>query len=101
MKRWILGLGGALLALAFWILGRDARQLRRTEAQRDALIATGANEHKKQAQILAERAERQKAAATEAAKATEQRLEKLSESNPDMDDLVSAWESERVRQQSD
>jgi len=47
MKKWILGLGAALLAAALWILGRDARQLRRTEAQRDALLATGANEHKK------------------------------------------------------
>lgn len=100
MKKWILGLGAALLAAALWILGRDARQLRRTEAQRDALLATGANEHKKKAQQLADKAEKQKVAAAEAAKTTEKRLEKLSESNPDMDDLLSAWESERVRQQS-
>lgn len=100
MKRWLLAAGGILLAAALWILGRDARQLRRTEEQRDALLATGANEHKKKAQVLADKAEKQKAAAADAAKATEQRLEKLSESNPDMDDLLSAWQSERVRQQS-
>jgi hypothetical protein len=100
VKKWLLAFGGILLAVGLAILGRDARQLRRTEQQRDALLATGANEHKKRAEQLAQKAEKQKVAAADAAKATEQRLEKLSESNPDMDDLLSAWQSERVRQQS-
>lgn len=100
MKNWVLGIGGALLAAALWILGRDARQLRKTEKQRDVLIATGANQHKKKAEDLAQKAEKQKAKAQQAAEETKKRLEKLSETNPDMDDLLSAWESERVRQQS-
>jgi len=100
VKSWILWLGGLLLAAALAILGRDARQLRRTERQRDELLATGANEHKKKAEQLARKAEKQKAAAKDAAAETEKRLEGLSESNPDMDDLLSAWQSERVRQQS-
>lgn len=100
MKRWIYGLGGLLLAVALAILGRDGRQLRRTEAKRDELIASGANEHKKKAEALNQKAEKQKAAAKEAADATQAKLEKLSEKDPDMDDLLSAWKSERVRQQS-
>ena len=101
MKRWILGLGGALLALAFWILGRDVRALRRTEAQRDELLATGANEHKKRAEKLNQKAERLKTQALKAAAQTESRLEDVGEKNPDMDNLLHHWESERVRQQSD
>lgn len=101
MKQWILAIGGALLAAALWILGRDARQLRKTEEHRDRLIATGANEHKKKANQLSQKAEAQKQKAAKAAAETKKRLEKLSETNPDMDDLLSAWESERVRQQSD
>ncbi len=101
MKKALLALGGVLLALALAILGRDARALRRTENQRDELLATGANEHKKKAEQLTRKAEKQKAAAKDAAAATEARLEKLSEKDPDMDDLLSAWQSERVRQQSD
>lgn len=100
MKRWLLAAGGALLAVALWILGRDARQLRRTEEYRDKLLATGANEHKKQAQILAEKAERLKTQAHNSAAFTEARLEKIGEKNPDIDELLHHWESERVRQQS-
>lgn len=100
MRKFLYALGGILLAVGFGILGRDGRAARRAEAQRDALLATGANEHKKKAEQLAVKAEKQKAAAKEAADATKARLEKLSEKDPDMDDLLSAWESERVRQQS-
>ena len=100
MKKWLLGLGGLLLVVGLAILGRDGRALRRTEAQRDELIASGANEHKKKAEQLTRKAEKQKAAAKDAADATRARLEKLSEKDPDMDDLLSAFESERVRQQS-
>jgi hypothetical protein len=100
MKKWILGLGSFLLLVGLAILGRDSRALRRTEAQRDELLATGANEHKKKAEALNRKAEKKKQAAKEAAAATQARLEKISEKDPDMDDLLSAWQSERVRQQS-
>lgn len=100
MKKWLLAFGGFLLVVGLAILGRDGRALRKTERQRDELLAKGANEHKKRAEDLSVKAEKQKAAAAEAAAATEARLEKLSEKDPDMDDLLSAWRSERVRQQS-
>jgi hypothetical protein len=100
MKKWLVSIGGFLLVLALAILGRDGRALRRTEQQRDNLLATGANEHKKKAEALNRTADKQKAAAKQAADATQARLEKLSEKDPDMDDLLSAWQSERVRQQS-
>lgn len=100
MKRWLLALGGILLAMGLAILGRDVRALRRTEAQRDELLAIGANEHKKRAEQLNQKAERLKTQALEAAAQTEARLEEIGEKNPDMDNLLHHWESERVRQQS-
>lgn len=99
MKKWILGLGGFLLVLALAILGRDARALKRTEHQRDELLATGANEHKKKAEQLNLKAEKQKEAAEDAMNATIKRLDALDEKDNDMGDLLSAWQSERVRQQ--
>lgn len=100
MKKWIVGLGGFLLVMALAILGRDARALKRTEQHRDELLATGASEHKKKAEQLNRKAEKQKAAAQDAMDATVKRLDALDEKDNDMGDLLSAWQSERVRQQS-
>ena len=40
MKKWIIGLGTFLLAVALAILGRDGRQLKRVEARRDEELAS-------------------------------------------------------------
>jgi len=98
MKRWWIWLGGVLLAMALVILGRDGRVLRRTEHNRDQLLGTHIKKDQDKAEKLNKSAEKRKAGAKLAAEETRKRLEKNSEANHDMDDLLSAWESERVRQ---
>lgn len=98
MKKWILWLGGALLAVALAILGRDARTVRRLEKRAQDELATGTTEAMLRAQELKEKAAQHQAAASQAAAKTVEKLEALSEKNQDMDDLLSGWQSERVRQ---
>lgn len=98
MKKWLVWLGGALLVLGVVILGRDGRALRRTEANRDHLLATHIKKDQDKAEKLNKKAEKHKAGAKLAAETTLAKLEKLSEKDNDMDDLLSAFESERVRQ---
>ena len=100
MNKWFVGLGVAILGLALLILGRDGRALKKVEARRDEELAKDINDTLGKAKVLNAKAEKHKAAAKVAAVATQQRLEKISEKDPDMDDLLSAWTSERVRQQS-
>lgn len=100
IKKAVLWIGGLLLAVGLGILGRDARQLRRTEKQRDEILAGDIVENLNKAESLSKKAEVQKKNAEAAAAATAARLEKISEKDSDMDDLLSAWKSERVRQQS-
>lgn len=100
MKRWLLWAGGLLLAVGLAILGRDGRALKRTEAERDRLLADNTKASRVKAEKLNKKAERHKAGATLAAEETTKRLEANSEKREDLDDLLSAWESERVRQQS-
>lgn len=100
MNKWIVGLGTFLLGLALLILGRDGRALKRTENNRDQLIATHIKKDQDKADKLNKKAEKHKAGAKLAAEATAARLEKISAKDTPMDDLLSAWQSERVRQQS-
>ena len=100
VKNLITGLGVALLAAALSILGRDGRALKRVEAKRDNELAKDINDRLGIAKALNKKAEKHKADSKVAAEATKKRLEKISENDTDMDDLLSAWESERVRQQS-
>lgn len=86
--------------MALVILGRDGRALKKVETRRDEELAKDINDTLGKAKVLNAKAEKHKAAAKVAAVATQQRLEKISEKDPDMDDLLSAWKSERVRQQS-
>ena len=100
MKGWMIAFGIALLGLALGILGRDGRALKKVESQRDEELANDINDTLGKAKALTAKAEKHKAAAAVAAEATQKRLEKISEKDTDMDDLLSAFESERVRQQS-
>ena len=100
MKKWMIALGGALLALALTILGRDGRRAKAAEKQRDELLGTRIKADQDKAEKLNKKAEKHKAAADQAAAATIEKLEGLREKDHDMDDLLSAWQSERVRQQS-
>lgn len=100
MKKWIIWLGGILLAAALIILGRDGRALKKVEKGRDDLIATGIAKDQKKAEKLNKKANKLKAGALAANEATVKRLENISANDTDMDDLLSAFESERVRQQS-
>ena len=101
MKKWILWLGGALLAVALAILGRDARTVRRLEQRAQDELATGSTEAMVRAERLKEQAAQHQAAASQAAAKTVERLEELSGKDQDMGDLLSHWQSVRVRQQSD
>jgi hypothetical protein len=100
IKKVLIWLGGLLFVVGLGILGRDARQLRRTEKKRDEMLAGDIVDNIKKAESLSQKAETQKKNAAAAAAATTARLEKISEKDSDMDDLLSAWKSERVRQQS-
>ena len=100
MKRWLIWFGGALLAVAVAILGRDGRQLKRVEATRDRELASRTKAGQLRAERLNKKAETHRQNADKAAAETVKRLEKISETDQDMDDLLSAWRSERVRQQS-
>lgn len=100
IKKALIAVGAFLLAVGLAILGRDGRALKRTERHRDELLATKVKADQDKAEKLNKKAEGHKAAAKAAAEATTARLEKLRETDTDMDDLLSAWESERVRQQS-
>lgn len=96
MKKWIIGLGTFLLAVALAILGRDGRQLKRVEARRDEELASRTKAGQLKAEKLNKKAEAHKAAAAEAAARTEAILEERSEKDPDMGSLLSDW---RVRKQ--
>ena len=98
IKKVLIGLGGALLAAALVLLGRDGRALRRTEESRDKLLATKIKADQDKAEKLNKKAEAHKAGAELAAAETRKRLEAVSAKDNDMDDLLSAFESERVRQ---
>lgn len=100
MKRWLLWFGGALLAVALVILGRDGRQLRRLEQRRTAELAQGSKDAMFRAEKLKAQAEKRKADADRAAAKTIEKLEELNGKDQDMDDLLSAWQSERLRQRS-
>lgn len=100
MKRGLLWLGGILLGVALVILGRDGRQVRRLEQRRDEELASGSTDAMHRAELLKAKAEKRKADADRAAAKTIEKLEELRDKDQDMDDLLSAWESERVRQQS-
>lgn len=99
MKKWIIGLGGVLLIIALAILGRDGRELKRVEGERDLQIAERTKKGMIKAEKLKKKADGHKANAKLAAEKTQAILEARSEKDPDMDDLLSAFESERVRQQ--
>ena len=98
MKRWLIWLGGALLAVGLVLLGREGRALRRTEEDRDRRLATGIKTEQVKAEKLNKKAERHKEGAKLAAEETRKRLEARDASDNDMGDLLSAFESERVRQ---
>lgn len=100
MNKWFVGLGVSILGLALFILGRDGRALKKTESKRDDVLADDIVDTLGKAAALNKKAEKHKANAALAAEATQKRLEKLSEKDTNMDDLLSAWSSERVRQQS-
>lgn len=98
MKKWIIGLGGFLLVMALAILGRDGRQLKRLEAYRDKAMTDDILDGTAKAEKLNKKAEKHKAAAADAAARTTAILEARDEQDPDMGDMLSAWQSKRVRQ---
>ena len=100
MKRWIIGFGGLLLVVALAILGRDGRQLKRVEEERDQALADDIIDGTDKAEKLKKKADNHTANARLAAEKTQAILESRSETDPSMDDLLSAFQSERVRQQS-
>jgi hypothetical protein len=98
MKKWLIALGIFLLGLAIAILGRDGRALRKTEHDAAVLLGSKIKKEQLKAEHLNKKAEKQKAGAKLAAEATLAKLEKISVKDTPMDDLLSAFESERVRQ---
>lgn len=100
IKRILIGVGAFLLGVALYLLGRDGRRAGAAEHQADALMATHIKKHQNKAEKLNRKAQGHREAAAVAAQATQARLEKISANDTDMDDLLSAWQSERVRQQS-
>ncbi len=100
MKKWIIGFGGLLLIAALAILGRDGRALEKVETRRKKEIATDTKAGMAKAEKLKKQSDGYKANAKLAAEKTKAILEARSEKDSDMDDLLSAFESERVRQQS-
>jgi hypothetical protein len=97
MKRWIIWLGGALLAVALAILGRDGRQLKRVESKRDEELASRTKSGMVKAEKLKKKADAHKASAKLAAEKTKAILEARDEKDPPMADLLSDWQSKRVR----
>ncbi len=95
--KWWVAVGGFLLALALGILGQSGRRQRAAEMQRDELLVSGITGNEKKAEKANKKASKAKASAKLAAEETQKRLEANS-ANTDMDDLLSAFESERVRQ---
>lgn len=100
MKGWMIWIGGALLGMALFILGRDGRQLKRVESDRDQEIATRTKAGMVKAEKLKKSADKHSTNAKLAAARTREVLEARSEKDQDMDDLLSDFQSERVRQQS-
>ena len=100
MKKILIGVGAFLLGVALYMLGRDGRRARDAEHRADVLMGTRIKKHQDKAEKLNRKAQGHREAAAAAALATQAKLEKISENDSDMDDLLSAWQSERVRQQS-
>lgn len=98
MKKWLIALGGFLLLMALAILGRDGRQLRRVEAKRDGALVDDIIDGTRKADALNKKAEKHKAAAKAAAERTAAILEARDEQDPDMGDMLTAWQSKRVQQ---
>ncbi len=98
MKKVAIAIGVFLLGLAVMILGRDGRALKKVEGDRDMLMATRIKADQDKAEKLNKKAEKHKAGAKLAADATLAKLETVSAKDTSMDDLLSAFESERVRQ---
>ena len=89
-----------MLIAALIILGRDGRALKKVEGERDAELAKGIDMGLGKVKKFKKKADGHNANAKLAAAKTHEILEARSEKDPDMDDLLSAFESARVRQQS-
>ena len=89
MKKWLLAFGGLLLIAALAILGRDGRQLKKVEAQRDALIATGIKTNLIKADKLNKKAEKSKTLAKDAAIVGRAALDKTKDQT--MRELLAEW----------
>ena len=100
MKRWLILIGTFLLGVALYLLGRNAAKASDQEHKAEVLMATKIKAHQDKAEKLNRKAQGHREAAAAADEATRAKLEKISASNKDMDDLLSHWQSERVRQQS-
>ena len=100
MRRWLIGIGTFLLGVALYLLGRNALKAQNQEHAADVLRATKIKAHQDKAEKLNRKAQGHREAAAQAAEATQAKLEKISEGNTDMGDLLSSWQSERVRQRS-
>ena len=98
VKRWLIALGAFLLGVALYLLSRDNRRGADLEHQADVLRASRIKKHQNTAEKLNAKAQGHREAAATAATATRARLERVSASDTDMDDLLSGWQSERVRQ---
>lgn len=101
MKKALIWLGGALLTLALILLGRDGRALKRVEQRRDEDLEGRKTVALGGAARMARKAEEHKRAARLAAEKTKTILETHDEKDPSMGDLLSAWESRRVRKRTD
>ena len=99
LKQAAVWLGAVLLGVALFLLGRDGRALRKTEHRLATEHAKGSAKNLDRAAKLAAKAKTQRQAAAKARAATEDKLEAISAKDPDMDDLMSAWQSLRVRNQ--
>ena len=93
MSKWLIGLGGVLLTLALFILGRDGRQQRRAEGERDTLLRDEFEGNADKAKKENDNATAAKARAKLAAEVIQSRLEGVKVNDPDMADLLDAWRS--------
>lgn len=98
MKKILIGVGAFLLGVALYLLSRDGRRGKDLEHQADVLRSHKIKKHQQTAEKLNRKAQGHREAAAAAALATTAKLEKISANDTEMDDLLSGWQSERVRQ---
>lgn len=97
LKRALIAVGGFLLLIGLVILGRDGRALARTQERRERELEQDEGAALGRAEKLNAQAVKHRDNARLAAAKTQEILDARSEKDQSMGDLLSGWESRRVR----